>query len=289
MMNRRTFPFLLILMILFSGCQLAQADPAGSLPESEDQIVGMLIAFDKTIPAGEKRFAQLQETEYETEDGAIHTSLQYQFPEGSGLTYMGYYISPELDAHGDGYHTSTHDEGIVSILNGFRTHNEISFVEQEAELYISSDAQNLMLYPFPVYQASDGTVYALGTDEAGYHAIHSDGQTVTYRQYEAGDSGSYVSLTLHIIDLPSHYRILQLDSESRVLDTVQYAPEALPEVLVPSDGCAYVILETWKGGQVTERSVCSPDDESKHLQAFYPLENGICSRSRTKVNWEETP
>lgn len=311
-MRKRLAGLLLTVMIL-SGCTLAVPEEAQTapLPQVEDRIVGMLVTLDQAEPKetmdpnllhleanrGKRIYARLQEEAYESQDGTEQTTYRMVFPEDLGLSFMGYQITPQILQslpEEETYWTSTVDPGIDLEKNSFNTVNDNSFVQLEAVIYASENAQDLVLYMNPVYQTESGEVYALGVGPVGYHGASmadcavSYGMTVTEEGNEAGTrKEGYVKMTLRRAQVPEFYRIVQLDGEDQVIKTQDISPEELPEVYRPAKFCAYLILEEYAEGKIVKRSVKSRGDSDSVLDVLYPMENGICHMGYTRIEWEE--
>lgn len=311
-MGKRITCFLLTAMLL-CGCQLAVPEeaPEAVLPQAEDRIVGMLVTMDTVEPKaetdptllhlaanrGNRIYARLQEETYKSDDGTEHTTHRMVFPEGLGLSFMGYQIIPQMLPslpEEETYWTSTVDPGIDLEKNSFNTVNDDSFVQLEAVIYISQEAKDLVLYMNPVYQTESGEVYALGVSPVGYHGESmtdcsvSYGMTVTEEGNgaEARKEG-YVKMTLRRAQVPDFYRIIQLDGEDQVIKTQDISPGELPETCRPEEACAYLILEEYTEGKAVRRTVKSRGDSDRVLEVLYPMENGICQPGYTRIEWEE--
>ena len=106
-MRKRFVSILLSAAMLLSGCQIAipeETMQVSGTPETEDMIVGMLVTLDRVEPnpvvneealhlisnQGKRIYATLQEETYESYDGTMRTTHRMAFPEGLGLTFMGY-------------------------------------------------------------------------------------------------------------------------------------------------------------------------------------------------------
>lgn len=311
-MRKRLTGLLLTAMIL-SGCTLAVPEEAQTapLPQVEDRIVGMLVTLDQAEPKetmdpnllhleanrGKRIYARLQEEAYESQDGTEHTTYRMVFPEDLGLAFMGYQVMPQMLPslpEEETYWTSTVDPGIDLEKNSFNTVNDDSFVQLEAVIYVSENAQDLVLYMNPVYQTESGEVYALGVGPVGYHGSSmaecavSYGMTAVEEGNEAGTrKEGYVKMTLRRAQVPEFYRIVQLDGEDQVIKTQDISPGDLPEVYRPEETCVYLILEERAEGKAVKRSVKSRGESDSVLDVLYPMENGICRVGHTRIDWEE--
>lgn len=302
---------LLLAAVFLTGCRLAvpEESQAAAPPQPEDRIVGMLVTLDTAEPKagenpdllhlaanrGKRIYARLQEEVYESEDGTTHTTHRMVFPEELGISFMGYRITPQILPslpEEEAYWTSTVDEGISMEKNSFNTVNDDSFVQLEAVIYVSEEAEDLVLYMNPVYQTEAGEVYALGVGPVGYHGVSMAdcsvfyGKTVTEEGNPSQKEG-YVKMTLRRVRVPDHYRIIQMDGEDRVIKTQEISPGNLPERYRPEENCAYILLEEYAEGQAVKRSVKSRDDSDSVLEVLHPMESGICHLGHTQIQWEE--
>ena len=305
---RKRFAGLLLAAMLLTGCQLAIPEETRAVAlQTEDRIVGMLITLDPAQPngnadtdalhlasnQGKRIYAQLQQERYEGQDGTERTTSRMVFPEGSGIAFMGYEMGPETSQE-EPYWTSTLDDGIYLEKNNFSSVNGSSFVQLEAVIYVSQEAEDLVLYMNPVFQKETGEVYALGVSPVGYHGASMADYAVSYgktdTETENGEetkAKGYVKMTLRRVQVPDFYRIVQMDSNDQVIITEDIYPADLPEEYAVEESCAYIILEEHTQGQAVKRSVKSRDDPDALLDVLYPMENGICHYGHTRLGWED--
>lgn len=318
-MNKKLFALLLtIICIMSTGCSLAAegTKEAGDVPVTEDQLVGMLITMDHFLESteeayiqmplwnaqtsgmedplhyasnqGKRLYAAVADREYPTQEGT-YTSKVYEFPEGTGIAHMAFLVRE--NGEDESYWSGNTSEEISDVKRHFITTDGVSSIELSGTIYVSTEASDLALYLNPVYQTKDGEVYALGTYPMGYQAVSMGGTTETTTQEinasigEIETSGSTVSLTIEVIDLPEKYLILEMSEDNQVLKTTEFVPEEMPERYVPQIGTAYLVLEAHSGEGVA-RTVYSPSDTSKRMESFYPGDFGICIKGYTEIEWE---
>ena len=313
-MRKRFVSILLSVAMLLSGCQLAipeETMQVSGMAETDDMIVGMLVTLDSVEPnpvvneealhlisnQGKRIYAEFQEETYESHDGTMRTTHRMVFPEGLGLTFMGYEITPEIlptITEEETYWTNTMDDGVLMEKNNYKTVNDESFVQLEAAIYVSDMASDLVFYMNPVYQNEAGEVYALGVSPMGYNGVSmydcsvSYGTTLTESMNGevVDEERGYVKMTIRVVHVPDFYRIVQMDENNKILKTEDIHPSNLPKEYAPEENCAYLILEEYTEGQDVKRSVKGPDDQDRVLEVIYPMENGICHFGHTQVNWE---
>lgn len=315
-MNKRLFAMILALVCLMNaGCSLASEDVGDHVPETaEDQLVGVLITLDEYEPSGKENglpywnpettgladplhcasnegarlYAEPVTQEFE-EDGESWSTTTYQFPEGSGIACMMFLVMQD-DVEEHHYWSSELGEGINDAGRFISASDEGTALELVANLYVDENAVDLAIYLNPVYQTTEGEVYALGTAPMGYHAVSMSGcsetisQTVVTTLGDRTIKSADITLTIQTVSLPEKYVILEMDGDNQVVSRTEYAPEEMPEWLTTQMNTAYLVVESHSGDTV-ERAVYSRDDENVQIESFYPAELGICIKGYTWINW----
>lgn len=292
-MKKRFFVVLLtIILIMSTGCQLAQEDSGTVVPT--DQLVGMYVTLSDA-PGYEwdaEATGLAEPLHYFASQGQrIYADAEYNFPEGMGLLATTYYVQTEDRTQS--YWSSNASDGISDAHSSIYTENDVTSVCFEATIYVADTAGELSLFMNPVYQNANGQLYALGTAPMGYQAASMDGCAETISQEIQTDLGSEFqtsggSVTMHIevIQLPERYVLIQVSQDHALLRSEEFAPEEMPETYTPASDCAYLILESYSADGKVQRTAYSVDEGTEFMDIFYPMESGICQKGRTKIVWE---
>ena len=313
---KRLFALMIVICVMFTGCSLAQEKEQEDAGLATDQLVGMLITMDyfdngekdiyEDLPIwnpessgmadplhyasnqGKRLYATLVPEEYEV-DGETHTTMNYVFPEGTGIPFMNFLVL-ENEEHEN--YWSFADSPEISVTNRhLKVVDEESSFELSGTIYVDARATDLVLNLNPVHQTPEGEVYALGTFPAGFHAVSMSGcpQTITQKvDTTIGSekvSGATVTLEIHTVNLPEKYVILEMSQESTVLASGEYTPKEMPRTYFPGEGTAYLILEAHHDKGIT-RTVCDRNDELARIQSFEPSDFGILIQGWTSIDWE---
>ena len=285
-MNKKWIALFTIICIMLTGCQLAQPEsPVESV--GNDRLIGVLVSGGHFGTESDGDAIHTLENEGKRIYASAKGDGYYEFPEELGWWIMAYRVETEHESYG----TCDLSPEIHSTLMHYKVIIDVSAVEVAGEIYVADSATDLALYVNPVYQTAAGEVYVLGTAPLGYQGATMDGCSVSYRDQIQGleeDQVSTAEMTIRVIRLAECYRILQMDSENRVIRADEYRPEEMPDELTPEDGCSYIILESVEADGTVERFVYNPGDGDRRLETYYPQENGLCVRGNTLIRWEET-
>lgn len=310
-----------LVLWLLTGCTLAQDAPE---PGGE-RLVGVLVTteyldlFDieaylndnmRSLSGGEisvdGRAQQYQERLYASpvtktltsdETGEKTEVTDYVFDSVEGFAYLAPRV-PATDTR-DSYVSSFSDDAISDGHMALSYGDEESSLLMEGTIYCSSSGFERTYYFNPVYQSADGSVYALsgsgfsvsGDTEPSEGSLYSQTLTDSSTFTENGESQTetaMVKISLSVLFPPEKLVLLQMDSESNVIERTEYAAVALPETIAPLSDCAYLILESHKlddtGAPLVTREIYSKDAEG--LESFFSRDNGIYVKKWTALEWE---
>jgi len=323
MMIKRIFLIFLTVMILISvsGCQLA-IDDKGEV-QSRDRLIGVFITdeyldlfdtekffsdnADKLFQGGlnelnmdtskyqRRLYAALVSKSLTNPDGEAYTVKEYVFEGVEGISFFAAQVP--ADENGDSYINTCSGSAVTdSHMSVFQLDDGESFAI-EGTIYITPDTADTIYHFNPVYQSSDGSVYAisglsamlghLGTAGATFSKTLDETVSVT----ENGKSktvSSSVKVTMTVMLPPNKITVLQMDKDSSIISRTDYLPGKLPDTMIPSARTEYIIVESHStdadGKAVVSRSVYDKDDN--HLKTFYSPGNGICIQQWTNLDWD---
>jgi hypothetical protein len=225
--------------------------------------------------------------------GEIQMPHKYIF---EGMEGISYYYALYTDDAGT-YHGSSSDNAISDGKIAISSTDEGDSASLEGTIYASTTGGANSFYYNPVYQTGNGEVYTTSGQGMSFGGESTEGmsgsqafteETSTTSGNETKTIRSYINVTISFMDEPERVRLIQLDSESKVLSQEEYMPGKLPDRLTVDAGTEYIIVETESNGtnpngNIT-RELYQPDDES--LFAFYCREDGICVKQDCNITWE---
>lgn len=158
-----------------------------------------------------------------------------------------------------------------------------------ATLYVCSGSADRAFYCNPIYQAADGSLYALsgsGTLLSG-DEVPGVAMTQTLRDEAvwtvngtSRSSSTELSLRIELVAPPEQVQLLQYDADGALLRRDSFAPEDVPEQLTPEPRAAWIVIcqRTASGEQV---SLATP--EAGSFTTLSPHTDGLCVQRRTEL------
>ena len=185
------------------------------------------------------------------------------------------------------------DNGIADVHMHIDATDEVATISLKGTIYVASRDNYVVFYFNPVYQTSNGEVYAVSGEGASFDDFAAfDGeffrQTITENSTETyGDTetsyGTEVEVVLCAMEESKSTAILQFNGNNELLSKNEYAPENLPERIVPISDTQYIIVETTSTDGVS-RTLFGRADES--IFAFSCRDDGICIKRTCEISWE---
>jgi hypothetical protein len=254
---------------------------------------GGIIEGDTSAYQG-RLYATLVEESYTDEAGNAHTQKKYTFDGVDGIEY--FYARME-DGQGS-YSAAYGDEAVADGHNYFNFSDDGDDVKLEGVIYVDPSSAGMIHFFNPIYQAADGSIYAVagssissdvnGSEGEAYSQTISSTYTETVNGKVVTDSTS-VKITIGIMFTPTRIRVVQFDAQGGILAGDEYLPGALPESIAPQRSAAYIVVETYKtapdGTVIVSRTLYEQDDES--METFHARADGICVKQFTALVWGE--
>ncbi len=240
----------------------------------------------------DRLYATLKDRRLTSEDsGEVVTTKEYVFEGVKGFPYF-YYTTYD---GGETYNTASGNEAISDGQTNISVTDEGERVTLDGTIYVASTDSNAVYYMNPVYQSSDGRVYAMSGsgmsfsgDSEGLAGFQTMDATTTVT--ENGEKKTYsisIKTTISVMNPPRRVSVLQFDSDDAILSREEYLPGSLPETITPKQGCSYIILETIKTspnqGETVSRTLYQMKDET--LESFYLRDDGVCVEQSTALKW----
>ena len=304
-------------VLSLTGCQLASED---TVENTKDRLAGVFITYEyldlfdfdgylkdnvSGFPGGDisedvnsekyrgRLYATLKEKVITNEDTGEETVMEeYVFEGVEGFAYL---------AVTDG------NNGPVN----FRSEEAVS--DGHSSLFLSDDGDKITLegtiysapgndgfityYINPVYQNSDGSVYAMSGGGFSIDATQGKGhytnmleETTTVTENGTGKkSSTSIEISFVPMFLPEKIVLLQMDADSNILLKDEYTPGEVPKTLTPEAGTDYIVAETYgsdsSGATRITRELYEQQDE--YLYTFFCRDDNICIKTGTKLDWGE--
>ncbi len=252
------------------------------------------ISASESAPYQGRLYAALVDASYtDPETGVTVTTQSYEF---EGIDGICYFAAQYPDANGVHWGTGG-DEAISDRDFALTCTDAGDSIDLTGTIYVSTSKGADEFYFNPVYQTSDGAIYATAGNGMSYGGdlaagmsgslTLQDEQTVTV-DGKSETVSTKVEVSVCYMDTPTDTQILQFDENGKIVSTQRHAPGDLPGTITAERDAAYMIVETQMesadGTQTTARELFQPEDES--LFAFFCREDGICVKRSCAIVWE---
>lgn len=308
-----------LLVMSFCGCQLAQKDMGED--SATAHIIGLIITteyldlFDAEayladhfagISSGEVNFSEnsdrysgryyatLQPITDPSGTGSQKTYYQYEFIGIEGMPFFSANHPDSVDM--SDFLASCYDSAVSDIHTHIFISDSGERVELDGTIYLATTQTNKSLFLNPVYQTQDGSVYVESGDFVERGGVIDEGPfvtntysdtTTTTRNGVSETNGNTIQLSIAFLNPPEKIVVIQMDQNSKMVKSAEFAPGELPETLTPEPSTEYVVVETYKtdseGSSVVARDLFSRDDET--FFSFYVRTDGICVKQWTTLEW----
>lgn len=329
-MNKKILALCLvfIMSLLITGCQLALEEESES--NDGDRLIGVLITreyldltdYEKLINDNldlfnfENNLSGYNNAEKLSNGKDIYLDIdtsKYQnrlyaridlekkdiiFEGVEGAAFLSAkFPTPEIEDNYISIHSGIVSDGKISVNVG----DEEDILSLEGTIYAVPDFSEQSIFSFylnPVYQSSDGRIYAktgsgssLGGNQSGTNYTHTleESQTIT----ENGKSKKMttsVKISLAFELSTEKVAVVEMDGKNSVLARKEYTPDNMPESIKPMSNAEYIIVEEYKlkhnpdGEFEVFRSLY--DKTSDTIETFYCRDDGFCVKKQTKIEWK---
>lgn len=281
---------LLAAMMSLSACQLAVPDaenPGGV--EKYDQLMGVLITkgpmeeFDPLALIEDGEY-----TEY-TDDSRVYGTVSedeggiYKFGDIEGTVL----VLHEVDENCYGFRLSG---GPVSDIN----HSVNAFEEGakhkiEGRVWVSADAEEVILYMNPIYQTPDGRVYVMSGEgsyfdpRGGYECTESlSGETTRKENGETYIFSVRVEITVIAAAADETVTVIQMNENGEEIKRETFLADNMPEEFTTQAGTACLLVRCSGGGSDRWETV-QPDDDGIRVTQKY--DETFCTSHVVPVRW----
>ena len=285
---------LLAAMMSLSACQLAvpDAENPGEV-EKYDQLMGVLLTkgpmeeFDPLALIEDGEY-----TEY-TDDGRVYGTVSedggiYKFGDIEGTVIALH----EVDENCYGF---VMRKGLVSKFNYF-VNDLDEGAEHKAEhkiegtVWVSADAEEVILYMNPIYRTPDGRVYVMSGEKGsyfdprgGYECTESlSGETTRKENGETYIFSVRVEITVITAAVDETITVIQINENGEEIKRETFLADNMPEEFTTQAGAACLLVRC-SGGGSDRWKIVQPDDEGIHVTQKY--DETFCTSHVVPVRW----
>lgn len=312
----------LLMVVTFSGCQLAREDLAQT--KEGDKLIGVFVTYEhldlfdmesylndnisKFSKGGNieingahdiynnRLYATLVEEELTAvNSGEKHSMFSYVFEGLDGISMFAPTITDPIT--GDSYSSSSSGKGISDPKYHVKRGDNEEGIELEATIYVASGAMSDAIYINPVYQSDDSKVYLqsgqgfMASGDNGEGGVYTQTMTDSTSRTENKTITTYttsIKLSIATMNPTETVAIYQMDSSNRIISKNEYSPGNVPEEITPEKSCEYFIVEshktTFNGEKQVERQIFSKTDTS--IYYFVKGNNGVLYKTYSSIIWE---
>lgn len=305
MNKRKILSLLLAAVLLLSGCSLARPETDEDAQQREDPMVGVLVTFE---PLGlfdfERYFSDNADKIVNGGTVSAADAAEYQNCLFAEKNEAGRYGFPGVEGYvwlctheTDGENTSTVMQGdavFCESKNEIATSDDGVSYKIAATIYqIPDDSGYASIYLNPLYQTTDGRVYAMSgsgfstnTDGGAGSMTARLNQTVSQTEGSKTTAQSFeAEIKYQMAAEPESVDIYWMSAEAGLIRQERYAPDAVPEQLDARGADFLVVVETGADGSA-RHTICDPETNDGQLQVLVPEENRMLILQFSEVIWE---
>lgn len=305
MRKKKLLAIILAAVLLLSGCSLAQPEEDGNM--DGDPMVGVLVTtqpldlFDSEAYLRENASTLLNGGVIRADDAEKYSNAlftvwddaqqRYVFPDVEGYVWL---CTEENDESGD-YTRMQNDDMFCDGASAVHVTDEGSSYEFSATLYVPNDRTYTVFYCNPIYQTTDGRVYALAgqgmscSGEEGSTAAMTQtlSQTLTEKQKGETQTRSFsCAVKVQLAARPERVTLFWMDAENGLLRREEYAAGTLPETLRAEDAEFLLAVETAADG-TQRRAIYGPEQATQSLETLFEGDKGFLQMQYTQLEWPE--
>lgn len=261
-----------LLLLSLAGCQLASTGE-GDTAQQVGYYLTAASVEDRADETG-RIYAQVTGTGPDT---------VYTFPGLDGVPFYGIPVGEGEDAA----LVTDHSSAIRDRSLRYEDDPEAFYLE--GTLYLSTEVGEYHSYPNPIYQDSQGQVYL--TPASGPSAQMDQAGTVLTIENSSTTAGkgaqpTTTDLRLNITAKDPADTVVwcQMSRDHTLLLQMTAAPDQVPVTLVTEPGTDYLLLETYRQGQLLERTLVQRGEETLATDLLQP--GGWFDASHTAIQWK---
>ena len=280
-----------VLLLSLTGCQLAET---GAAQEGEGVFVGLFLTseclVDSPLVAEDGRiYGQIEGT---LSEDAHEDSIRCVFP---GIEGIGFYqVAVRYGEEAMDYCMVPDQDGALqeryTAMNIGKDDIDQE-VTMQGTLIVSSEADRYPSYANKLYQRSDRELYLIPEESplGAWHIPENDSVSQTYQETVTKDQekrATTVELTITAIPPIEKVVWTQLDQNHHITARAEYAPEDVPDTLIPEVSTTYIIVEHFHKGKTIPdtREIINPETEAITTLSLQP--EGYYLAQDTEIRWE---
>jgi len=292
-----------IIYLVHRACS-ATKNAKESVPE--DRLIGVFLTQDY-LDSSQKLYATKVPETYTYEDGTTSSSFDYVFDGVEGFrcltatAQMPKYVSDSTGEFIDETyesHISISDITCTMVTNVGQEENGAKVSKSEVNCYLytyaGTGSEIVGIYCNPVYQDSEGNVYAISghnisvscdKDSVGLSVTN----TLDYSNSKSKPSADSdeesitVNVQFSVISRPVSYTVTQYDASGKEIANQVFYPEDVPSEIEVLSDCDYAIaVETPENGDIN-RSLLDKDNSS--FSYYTTIEGSFALGSACRLIW----
>lgn len=241
----------------------------------------------------EQEVSQYYERLYASNTPGEHHS-EVAFEGVNGISIFCAYIETD----GEGYWTSSGDEGYADGYWHLTDADELQRVEMEGTVYSSTLSGWKCFYVNPMYQTSDGRIYVIPGSGNSFGGDVTCGMSSSQMLTESkttvvnGEKKTVeaeIKVTFTFMDPPASVTVMQFNEENQVIAQDDFDVDSIPTEISPLKAAQYIIIETVgtasDGSETIKRQLIQHEDDC--AEAFSIREDGICVQRGIAINWDK--
>lgn len=307
--------FVLMVALVFSGCQLARTD----LESSADRLVGILVTdeyldlFDMeaylndnlnlfkgnlildgdTTDYQGRIYASIIPQTLTAEDGRTIEDEDLSFADLDGI----HFVAARVDRDHETFNRVYSSDGIINGHTGYHYGDDEVSITLEGEILMAHVSGNITCYINPVYVDGDGNYYVTAGQGFSTNGANAVGGVYTQKLEEShtitenGKSKTIsisIAISIGTMYEPEKYVLLQMNENNEIIQQDTYLPGELPTDLLPAADTEYILLETHnrtaQNKDRVAREIFNKNDD--HISTFFPNDKNFMIEKYTFIQWD---
>lgn len=221
---------------------------------------------------------------------------RYEFDETENTFYFVLFHDLQDD---ESYIDSSAGEAISEKQMNYSVDDKESLITLKGKIYVVPSMKQNPFYIHPVYQDSDGRIYAIEGELISFANLQVNVGVLTQERKETAmfkmkDSSQKsiveVKLDFQLMDRPQSIDIIQMSNENHVLVREEFEPSNVPTRLNVKEETNYIVVETMKIDEqnktYVEREII--DTKSENLVSYSVMESGFIKERYSELIWVES-
>lgn len=278
----------ILVMVMLSGCSLAQKESGREESAGTNRLVGALITSEYLELEEERLFANIEKRE-----SIDIMDWKFSFPNREGLLLL----APEwTDENGETIMSCICDEGIYDLHTGVNVKDDSSTTTLSANVYAAAREgdTSMCFYLNPIYQTENQEFYVVpGTcvSSVAANLDHGAAMSKTISEENKVTKGKNtekqkveIRVSMSCKYAPEKVFILQMNEENQVIEEFEYVPKDVPESIDAEESTAYFIVKTERtdkdGKKIVERTLY---DREETIKLYYVSEENSKFLSKKSI------